>query len=168
MQKGRGMNLTIRPIASGEVAGLGELSVLAWEPVFASFRQIMGPEIFPLVYPDWQRQQREGVIGICSDSARFTTLVAEVDGAVVGFIAYEIDLTKQTGQVYLLAVHPDYQNRGIGLALNMQALDEMKARGMRLAVVGTGGDPGHAPARRTYEKAGYSGVPLVRYYKALQ
>jgi hypothetical protein len=38
---------------------------------------------------------------------------------------------------------------------------------MRLAVVGTGGDSGHAPARRTYEKAGYTGLPLVRYYKHL-
>jgi GNAT superfamily N-acetyltransferase len=162
------MDLTIRPLASDEVAALGELSVQAWEPVFASFRQVMGPEIFPLVYPDWQRQQREGVVGVCSDSARFTTLVAVVDEAVVGFIAYEIDLENQTGEVYLLAVHPDHQNHGIGYALNMQALDEMKARGIRLAIVGTGGDPGHAPARRTYEKAGYSGLPLVRYYKSLQ
>jgi hypothetical protein len=38
---------------------------------------------------------------------------------------------------------------------------------MQLAVVGTGGDEGHAPARRSYEKAGYTGLPLMRYYKAL-
>jgi len=43
----------------------------------------------------------------------------------------------------------------------------MKESGMKLAVVGTGGDPGHAPARRSYEKAGYTGLPLVRYYKVL-
>jgi len=36
-----------------------------------------------------------------------------------------------------------------------------------LAVVGTGGDPGHAPARRVYEKAGFVGLPLVRYYASL-
>jgi GNAT superfamily N-acetyltransferase len=166
-RKGRGMNLRIRLMASGEVAVLGELAVLAWEPVFASFRHILGPEIYPIVYPNWQQQQREGVVGVCSDSARFTVLVAEVDGAVVGFIAYEVDLAKQTGEVYFLAVHPDYQNRGIGTALNVYVLDEMKARGMRLAVVSTGGDPGHAPARRTYEKAGYTGLPKVQYYKAL-
>lgn len=38
---------------------------------------------------------------------------------------------------------------------------------MKLAIVGTGGDPGHAPARRSYEKAGYIGLPIVRYYKDL-
>jgi hypothetical protein len=43
----------------------------------------------------------------------------------------------------------------------------MKQAGMRLAVVGTGGEDGHAPARRSYEKAGYTGLPLVRYYKKI-
>jgi GNAT superfamily N-acetyltransferase len=69
--------------------------------------------------------------------------------------------------VDLLAVHPDYQNEGIGTELNNFALGKMRAAGMKLAVVGTGGDPGHAPARRSYEKAGYTGLPLVRYYKDL-
>jgi hypothetical protein len=51
-------------------------------------------------------------------------------------------------------------------ALNLFALDKMKAAGVKLAVVGTG-DEGHAPARRAYEKVGYTGLPTVRYYKAL-
>ena len=31
----------------------------------------------------------------------------------------------------------------------------MRSRGMDIAVVETGGDPGHAPARAAYEKAGF-------------
>jgi hypothetical protein len=38
---------------------------------------------------------------------------------------------------------------------------------MDLAVAATGGDPGHAPARRSYEKAGYTALPLVRFYRAV-
>ena len=38
---------------------------------------------------------------------------------------------------------------------------------VELVEVGTGGDEGHAPARRSYEKAGYTPLPLVRYYKRL-
>ena len=67
----------------------------------------------------------------------------------------------------LLAVHPDHQNDGIGTALNEYALERMREAGMRIAVVGTGGDASHAPARRSYEKAGYIGLPLVRYYQRL-
>ena len=43
----------------------------------------------------------------------------------------------------------------------------MRARGLDLAIVATGGDPGHAPARRTYEKAGFTGCPQVWYAKLL-
>ena len=88
---------------------------------------------------------------------------SQVDGKVVGFLAYELNEKDETGEVMLLAVHPEYQNLGIGTALNVVALEQMKAAGMVMAVVGTGGDEGHAPARRSYEKAGYTALPLVRY-----
>ncbi len=73
----------------------------------------------------------------------------------------------KTGEVHLLAVHPENQNHGIGTELNLFALQKMSEGGMKLAEVGTGGDEGHAPARRSYEKAGYTALPLVRYYKEL-
>jgi hypothetical protein len=38
---------------------------------------------------------------------------------------------------------------------------------MTVAMVETGGDSGHAPARRDYEKAGYTLLPVARYFKAL-
>ena len=88
-------------------------------------------------------------------------------GAVPAENAYTLDVEESTGTVELLAVHPDYQNRGIGTRLNTFALEKVRESGMRLAELGTGGDPGHAPARRSYEKAGYTALPLVRYYKAL-
>jgi hypothetical protein len=43
----------------------------------------------------------------------------------------------------------------------------MREGGMKVVEVGTGGDEGHAAARRTYEKAGFTGLPLVRYYQKL-
>jgi ribosomal protein S18 acetylase RimI-like enzyme len=161
------MNLTIRPLSHADIEPLKELAVSAWEPVFASFQQVLGAKIYSLLYPDWRQGQRDAVAQVCADTERFTSLVAVVDNSIVGFIAYTIDTAEQSGEVELLAVHPDYQNHGIGTRLNSYALDEMKARGVCLAVVATGGDSGHAPARRSYEKAGYTGLPLVRYYKAL-
>jgi hypothetical protein len=38
---------------------------------------------------------------------------------------------------------------------------------MRVAMVSTGGDPGHAPARRVYEKAAFTLQPSAQYFKAL-
>jgi ribosomal protein S18 acetylase RimI-like enzyme len=89
-----------------------------------------------------------------------------VDGKVVGYIAYEL-YNDKTGEVQLLAVLPEYQNHGIGTQLNTFALQKMKEGGMKLAVVSTGGDESHVPARRSYEKAGYTALPLVKYYRDL-
>jgi ribosomal protein S18 acetylase RimI-like enzyme len=161
------VNLRIRAFAEQDLEDVLQLSLSAWEPVFRSFKQVLGPEIYPIVYPDWRKSQREGVESTCKDTERFNILVAQVDGRVVGFLAYELNLEAETGEVMLLAVNPEYQDRGIGTELNIAALQEMKAAGMKLAVVGTGGDEGHAPARRSYEKAGYTALPLVRYYQAL-
>jgi ribosomal protein S18 acetylase RimI-like enzyme len=161
------MDLQLRAFCDNDVEALVRLSLAAWAPVFSSFEQILGPAIFSIIYPDWRTTQREGVESVCNDGDKTIVWVAEVDGAVVGFVAYELYDKDKTGEVMLLAVHPDYQNHGIGTELNNLALEKIKAAGMRMAVVGTGGDPGHAPARKSYEKAGYTGLPLVRYYKDL-
>jgi len=39
----------------------------------------------------------------------------------------------------------------------------MRQHGMDIAVVETGGDPGHAPARAAYEASGFTLLPIARY-----
>ena len=160
------MNLHIRPYKNSDSNELAQLTYLAFEPVFTSFKKILGPKIYPIIYPDWRKTQKEGVEMVSTDE-KYTLLVAEADGKVVGYLAYELHENDKSGEVQLLAVHPDFQNQGVGTALNIYALQNMKEAGMNLAVVGTGGDESHAPARRSYEKAGYTALPLVRYYKDL-
>jgi ribosomal protein S18 acetylase RimI-like enzyme len=162
------MTVHIRPFHHEDLDAIASLSLLAWEPVFAAWEQILGPELYPLaIFPDWRKSQKEAVEKACLDET-MTTWVAEVEHNVAGFLVLALNDTDKVGEVYMLAVHPDYQNRGIGTELNLMALRKMTEAGMKLAVVGTGGDDGHAPARRAYEKVGYTGLPAVRYYKALQ
>jgi GNAT superfamily N-acetyltransferase len=161
------MQTGIRPYRAEDLSAILDLSILAWEPVFNAWQTILGPSLYPLaIYPDWHKSQREVVAKACDDPA-YHTWVAVVDEAVVGFVVYELNQISLTGEVQLLAVHPSHQNQGIGTQLNRFALSKLKEAGMKLAVVGTGGDEGHAPARRSYEKAGYTGLPLMRYYKEL-
>ncbi|AXB42934.1 GNAT family N-acetyltransferase [Amycolatopsis albispora] len=65
------------------------------------------------------------------------------------------------------AVDPAYQRRGIATALTEHALRWFTENGLTLAMVETGGDPGHAPARRTYERAGFTQLPIARYFRRL-
>ncbi|MCP4426256.1 MAG: GNAT family N-acetyltransferase [Chloroflexi bacterium] len=161
------MNFQIRPFIDEDLDDILQLSLLAWQPVYSSFAQILGSQIYPLIYPDWRQREKGGISAICQDKAQYNVLIAEVEGEVVGFLAYELHKQGATGIIQKLAVHPDYQNDGIGTELNITALQEMKAADMKKAEVGTGGDESHAPARRAYEKAGFTALPLVRYYKAL-
>ncbi len=161
------MDLHIRPVCEDDVESLVQLSLLAWVPIFGSFAQILGPDIYAHIWPDWKSGQSDAVETVCRDGEKTIVWVAELEGVVAGFLAYGLDRESRVGEVQLLAVHPDYQNLGIGTELSRFALDRMKESGMTLAKVETGGDPSHAPARRSYEKAGYTGLPLVRYFKDL-
>jgi ribosomal protein S18 acetylase RimI-like enzyme len=161
------VDLAIRPVREDDVQDLVQLSWLAWTPVFRSFEQILGHTIYTLIWPDWRTSQRDAVETVCRDRSKTAVLVAELDGQVVGFLAYELNVQDSVGDVALLAVHPDYQNLGIGTELNNVALEKMKEGGMKMARVETGGDPSHAPARRCYEKAGYTALPIVRYHQDL-
>ena len=67
----------------------------------------------------------------------------------------------------MIAVDPAHQRRGVGIALTAHVTDWIRRQGMTVALIGTGGDPGHAPARRLDERAGYTPLPGVQYVKTL-
>ena len=85
----------------------------------------------------------------------------------VGFVAVRLHQADRMGEISVLAVDPDAQGRRVGGALTAFALDRMQAAGMAVAMVETGGDPGHAPARHTYEKQGFQLFPVARYFQKL-
>jgi len=157
----------IRPVREEDTESLVQLTLAAFVPVFASFERMLGPAVYKLIWPDWRASQRNGVETLCRERDKYTVWVAEAGGSPVGLVAWSVDLADKTGRVQFLAVHPEHQNHGIGTALNRLALKKMKEAGVRLASVETGNDQSHAPARRSYEKAGFVAMPLVRYFKDL-
>ena len=71
------------------------------------------------------------------------------------------------GEIYMIAVDPGHQRKGVGRALTEHAMDWMREAGMEVAMVETGGDPGHAAARQMYEKTGFQVFPIARFFKKL-
>jgi ribosomal protein S18 acetylase RimI-like enzyme len=157
----------VRPYEEQDAAAVVELSLRAWAPVFASLEQTLGPAIFGRLHPDWKEDQRRAVENVCA-SQETRVWIAEANGEIVGFVATGVfDPERAMGEISILAVDPDHQASGIGTALTEFALDRLAEAGMRVAMVETGGDPGHAPARRTYEGAGFTLLPIARYFKNL-
>lgn len=160
--------MEIRPLEDGDIGTVVGLSLRAWEPVFASLERTLGSAIFRRQHPDWREDQRRSVEEVCAAKER-RVWVARVEDTVVGFVAIELHHPEMEdmGEISILAVDPDYQGAGIGTSLTGFALDRLKEAGMTVAMVETGGDPGHAAARRTYEKAGYIHLSIARYFKNL-
>ncbi len=124
----------------------------------------MGAGINARVYPDWRVSQELAVRTACLDTRQLVTVATEAE-AVLGFVTVLIE--NETGEIYMVAVDPSAHRRGVARALTDHALEQMRDAGCRLAFVSTGGDAGHAPARQLYESAGFTGFPLVNYYREL-
>ena len=161
------MRPRIRPFEDRDAEAVVDLSLRAWAPVFESIERVLGSGIFGRLHPDWREDQQRAV-GEVLVSKEGRVWVAEVGGTTVGFVAVGVfDAERSMGEISMLAVDPDHQGGGIGTALTGFALERLKDAGMTVAMVETGGDPGHAAARRTYEKAGYVLLPIARYFKNL-
>ena len=154
----------IRPIAASDVEPVVALSLRAWAPVFSSCESVLGPRVFEAVYPDWLSAQAAAVDDVCRGPHVW---VAVDQDAPIGFVAVALRDDGQGAEIDMIAVDPDHQRRGVAAALVQTAIDFMQQAGVRLAEVATGGDAGHLPARRVYEKVGFVALPLVRYYKVL-
>lgn len=159
--------MQIEPYNADQLDAVVDLSLRAWTPVFESIQNVMDLDVYRELYPDnWRVSQQTAVEAVCA--AEDTHVWVALDaGSITGFVAAKLDGEMRMGEIYMVAVDPDFQGRGIGSALTQFALDWMKEAGMSVAMVETGGDSGHAPARRTYEKLGFRLLPIARYFKKL-
>jgi ribosomal protein S18 acetylase RimI-like enzyme len=168
--------MRIQPYDAEQLDAVICLSLRAWEPAFDSIQKAMNADVYGVFYPDhWRVSQQKSVEDVCAaeDINVWVAISTERNSqgtntdSTVGFVAVKLHLEDSMGEIYMVAVDPDYQGRGIGRTLTEFALDWMKDAGMSIAMVETGGDLGHAPARHTYEKVGFELFPIARYFKKL-
>ena len=159
--------MRIEPYSADQLDAVIRLSLQAWTPVFESIQNVMDLDVYREFYPnDWRVSQQKAVEAGCAAEDTHVWVAIEAD-SLTGFVAVKLDAETYMGEIHMVAVAPAFQGCGIGSALTQFALDWMKEAGMSIAMVETGGDPGHAPARHTYEKLGFRLLPIARYFKKL-
>ena len=143
------------------------LSLRAWSPVFPLTRADVPGFVYETFYPDgWEARQ-------CADLATVLEQEPEsIDVAVmrdepVGWVCTRLHPADAMAEIYVLAVDPAHQRSGIGRLLMTSAFGRGRSAGMRMIMVETGGDAGHAPARELYETEGFVRWPVARYFKDL-
>lgn len=158
----------IRPFQPDDLDALQAVRAAAFVPVFESFRQVVGPRIAAVAFAHAEAEQARLLADLTAPGSGHEVWVAVAGYAVLGFVSLSVDEATRVGEIGLNAVHPDHAGRGLGTRLYRHALARMKARGMRVATVGTGGDASHAAARRAYAKAGFGpAIPSLHLYRLL-
>jgi GNAT superfamily N-acetyltransferase len=161
-------DVSIRSFEPDDFDILQEIRALAFQPVFASLRSLLGTEIAAVALASAEAEQTKLLAGLCAADSPSTVYVATLKSRPVGFVSLTLDEATQVGEIGLNAVHPDFAGRGIATRLLDFALEEMRRAGMKVAAVSTGSDESHAPARRAYAKAGFGPtIPTQWMYRVL-
>ena len=156
--------LQIVPAREEHIEECVNIALKLWTIIHESYISCIGDEIHDITHAGWQDAHR---VNIAAQQRREGSLVALLDGKVVGFCGCRVE-NGTLGVIGYNGVDPEYRGRGIARYLYEAAFDQFRSRGIQYARVFTGGDSGHGPARRAYEKAGYDKKLLnTTYYRIL-
>lgn len=123
--------------------------------------------VYESFYPNgWQTRQYADMSRVLDDEPESVDL-AFAGAVLAGWVCTHLHPEDHMGEVYVLAVDPEFQRRGIGAELISHSFSRARAAGMRMMMVETGDDPGHAPSRAAYETSGFQRWPVARYFKDL-
>jgi ribosomal protein S18 acetylase RimI-like enzyme len=158
-------SVVIRDVRPEDVEAIVDIALAAWEPINVYRRKVMEDELFAAAVPDWQGRKARDIRSACAPGSGATVCVAEDGGQIVGFVTFYVHDASRIGEIGNNAVHPAFRGKGIATAMYQHAFERLRERGMRFVRAATGGDQAHAPARRAYERAGFSlRMPYVHYY----
>ena len=110
------------------------------------------------------------LIDICieqSDQQDYSGYVTEVDERIAGFLIFgPTPATVGTYDMYWIAVHPDFQGRGVAQELDEFIVQYVRELGGYLIIAETSGQPSYERTRAFYIKQSYEKLAQIPdYYK---
>lgn len=168
--------MTLRTATIADIPACASVHLQTWQ---IAYRGIISDDYLDALTLDNFRARWERGMG----NITRTSLVAEVEAGVVGFVVFGLPMEKEnvlesTGEVYALYIHPNHARRGIGSALMEAALQSLTDAGYTQVILWTW-EINHS-ACRFYEGCGFMrdgteiisesyGAPLneVRYSRTL-
>jgi GNAT superfamily N-acetyltransferase len=160
-------NIRIERYSAAHRDAVLALSLSAWQPVFRSMENEVLDYVFDAFYPNgWQARQLAD-IEVFLDNEADLVWVALQEGVVTGWIGGRIHREDRMGEIYILAVSPDHQRKGISRLLMEHLTEYFRCQDLVMIMVETGDDSGHAASRATYENAGFERWPVARYFRKI-
>lgn len=163
-------SFTIRRFEQRDTGDVVALSIRAWTPVFALMEPVVADYVYAAFYPDgWEARQTADISTFLREEPGnvWVAVDNERTDEILGWIGIRLHDEDRMGEIYILAVDPAHQRRGISRALMDHGMSLMREAGIEIVMVETGDDPGHAPSRATYEHVGFERWPVARYFQKL-
>ena len=158
----------IRSFHESDRAHLIELTIEAFRPLHEDvYPALLGEVIFANQWGNWREDYHAEVAGLHDPQAHKFVAVADLDGAIVGYTGWRIDLTTRYACIEILAVASGHRRSHVGTALCEYAFAHMRTLGAEMVEIRTGGDEFHTPARALYESLGCIQYPTTAYYREL-
>jgi ribosomal protein S18 acetylase RimI-like enzyme len=109
--------IEIKPYAVAHRDDVVQIAIRAWRPVFAMTAYEVPSFVYEAFYPrGWEERQKTDVATFL-DSEGENCWLAHRGDSVIGFIGLRMHRRDQMGEIYMLAVDPDHQRKGIGREL---------------------------------------------------
>jgi RimJ/RimL family protein N-acetyltransferase len=127
------LNVRVRPVMEADLPAVAKAHVLAWQQAYVGQ---MPQSYLDSLTPEDRLEGWRKVFAAKRDDGRFGTLVAEVDGAVAGFLSYgparDESLTDHH-EIFAVYLTAPYWSKGAGYALFRSARAVLKHAGAQKA-----------------------------------
>ncbi len=140
------MNINTRQVVKDDVQGLKDI--------------IDSSDLFPSALLD---EMMENYFNDPASTDTWLTATYESKPIVVAYYAPE-KLTEGTFNLYLIAVHKNFQGRGAGSKMMKCIEDLLRKKGERVLIVETSGSPAFALTRKFYADLGYHREAVIREF----
>ncbi len=152
--------VTVRPARFEDIPSICDITEKAFEPVsLARMRQDFFGE--RLGAKNWSVYKCRDLEEFCRQRI-YQVIVAESAGRVVGYATWLFDSEQGIAEIGNNAVHPEFQGKGIGRALQKEVERRMREEGFTRFTVNTLGVD--IAAQKLYEKLGYIRYAESVYY----
>ena len=158
--------MNMREYRSDDLDAIMAIANAAWKNIRKMSRDALGDKIADIFNPEGDALSKGYQIKGQVDSGIYHIAVCEHEGEIVGFITTRIE--GFSGEICNNAARPGTGLKGVGQLMYQYALEYFRSRGVKVVQVTTGLDDAHAPARRAYERAGFTRrLESVTYFMEL-
>src|SRR5262249_60620986 len=115
-------NFNVRRFQAASLPAMHQVRQAPFKPVFQSFRDIVGEEIYALALAESDAEQAQLLERLCEPGSPHQIFVATMHKAIAGFVSFSLHAERRIGESGLNAVVPDHAGRAVARSLQRCAV----------------------------------------------